>query len=84
MDLSLKQQYLEDMEIIKEELKPMMLSLEEKKGWYFFSSNVFFLLFERTFKRCSYKTTKRNYFKKYIGWKIWLKNIINYPEKQNN
>lgn len=31
MDLSLKQQYLEDMEIIKEELKPMMLSLEEKK-----------------------------------------------------
>ena len=31
MDLSLKQQYLEDMEIIKEELKPIMLSLEEKK-----------------------------------------------------
>ena len=31
LDLSLEQQYLEDMEIIKEELKPMMLSLEEKK-----------------------------------------------------
>lgn len=31
MDLSLEQQYLKDMEIIKEELEPFVLSLEEKE-----------------------------------------------------
>lgn len=31
MDISLKQQYLKDMEIIREELEPLMLSLEEKE-----------------------------------------------------
>ena len=31
MDLSLKQQYIKDMKIIKEELEPLMISLEEKE-----------------------------------------------------
>lgn len=31
LDLSLEQQYLKDMEIIKEELEPFVLSLEEKE-----------------------------------------------------
>lgn len=31
MDISLEQQYLNDMKIIKKELEPLMYSLEEKK-----------------------------------------------------
>lgn len=31
MDLSLEQQYLKDMKIIKEEIEPFIISLEEKK-----------------------------------------------------
>ena len=31
LDLSLEQQYLEDMKIIKEEMEPLMFSLEEKE-----------------------------------------------------
>lgn len=31
MDISLEQQYLKDMEIIREELEPLMFSLEEKE-----------------------------------------------------
>lgn len=31
MDISLEQQYLKDMKIIREELEPLMLSLEEKE-----------------------------------------------------
>ena len=31
MDISLEQQYLKDMEIIKEEIEPFLLSLEKKE-----------------------------------------------------
>lgn len=41
MDISLEQQYLKDMEIIREELEPLMLSLEEKEV-DIFSVTMFF------------------------------------------
>ena len=56
MELSLEQKYLKDMEIIKEELEPLMLTLEEKEVdmfsvAMFFSSYVKELLKEVPVKK---------------------------------